>query len=109
MRRVLGLIGSPRKLGNCEIIVKEVFKNLGENWECGLIRLTDLKIFQCTACFVCIEQGKNCNLEDDFNFLLEKIMESESVIISAPCYSLGPAGVIKLIQDRLLILARIRG
>ena len=104
MKKVLGLIGSPRKLGNCEIMVKEVFKNLNGNWEYELIRLTDLKILHCTACFVCTEQGKSCNLEDDFDFLLEKIKESEAVIISAPCYSLGPSGVIKLIQDRLLLM-----
>jgi len=51
MKKVLGIIGSPRKLGNCEILVKEVCRNIGEDYILKMVRLSTLDIQPCRACY----------------------------------------------------------
>jgi hypothetical protein len=36
MKKIVGLIGSPRKLGNSELIVKEISRNIPEDLEARL-------------------------------------------------------------------------
>jgi len=38
MKKILGIIGSPRRLGNSEIVIKEISANLTEPHELKLIR-----------------------------------------------------------------------
>lgn len=102
--KVLGLVASPRKLGNSEIIVKEMMKSLPDNWDKEMIRLSDLRIDLCKACYACLPQGKNCILQDDLNFFLSKIKEADKVIIAAPVYYLGQQTTLKLINDRMIAI-----
>ncbi|MBI2251394.1 MAG: NAD(P)H-dependent oxidoreductase [Armatimonadetes bacterium] len=102
--KILGLIGSRRKLGNTEIIVKEIARNCMEKGaEVNFIRLSDLKIESCSGCMQCVFKASPCPLKDDFYFLLEKIKEAEGIILGTPTYLLAPSGIIKLILDRLYI------
>jgi len=41
MKKVLGIIASPRRLGNCEIMVKEISGHIPEPHELNLLRLSD--------------------------------------------------------------------
>lgn len=102
--KVLGLVASARKLGNSEIIVKEMLKSLPDNWDKKMIRLSDLRIDQCKACYACLPQGKDCILQDDLNFFLSRIREADKVIISAPVYYLGQHTSLKLINDRMIAI-----
>lgn len=106
MKKILGLVASQRKLGNGEILVKEVASATGEDYELDLIRLADLNLELCRGCYTCLIPGKQCPLDDDLYFLAEKMREADGIIISAPCYALGPAAVIKLIGDRVIALAQ---
>ena len=56
MKTILGIIGSPRKLGNCEIMVKEISRNITEPHDLRLLRLTDFDIRPCTGCYACLFQ-----------------------------------------------------
>lgn len=100
--KVLGLVASPRRVGNSEIIVKEVMNLLPPEWDKEMIRLNDLRIDRCKACYVCLPQDKRCYLHDDLNFFLDRIKEADKVIISAPVYFLGQQTILKLINDRLI-------
>lgn len=102
MLKVLGLVASARRLGNSEILAKEMLASLPEHVEKTLIRLTDLEIKQCTACYACLPEGNRCIIQDDFEFLLSHIKQADAVIITAPCYFLGPHTTVKLINDRLI-------
>ena len=68
MKKVLGLIASPRKGGNSELAVREMMRRFPDDWEKGMIRLTDLDIAYCRACYACLSKGKGCVLEDDMAF-----------------------------------------
>jgi multimeric flavodoxin WrbA len=96
---VLGLIGSPRKLGNCEILVKDVASRLGLVSRLDLLRLPSLNILGCKACYQCV-MDKPCPQKDDMHLLLEHIAQAEALIIAAPVYFLDVHSIFKRILDR---------
>lgn len=55
---LLGMIGSPRKFGNSELFIKELYLQLSGSWELKLIRLPEMDIRPCKACYQCLfDQG----------------------------------------------------
>lgn len=100
--KVVGLVSSPRKGGNSEIAVKEILSQLPEDWEKEMIRVNELDIQYCTACYGCVPEGAKCRLKDDLDFLIRKIKHADKVVIAAPAYLLGSHTAIKKVLDRLL-------
>ena len=96
---ILGLIGSPRKLGNCEVFVKEIALSVAEDCKLKLIRMPSLTIEQCLACYRCI-MDQPCPQKDDMESLLQQIVHSDAIIIASPVYFLGSHSIIKRIIDR---------
>jgi multimeric flavodoxin WrbA len=99
--KILGLIGSYRKLGNTEVLVKEALmeaQNLGA--EVSVLRLTDLKIDPCKGCMACAFKQEDCRIPDGWCAFRDRLVESDAVILGTPTYLLGPAGIIKMITDR---------
>jgi multimeric flavodoxin WrbA len=99
VKTILGLIASPRKLGNCEIIVKEIARNVPEPHELKMIRLQSKNIRPCQACYACLENG-DCPLVDDFRYIADHLAAADGVILASPCYLMGLNGVLKLFIDR---------
>jgi NAD(P)H-dependent FMN reductase len=96
---ILGLVCSQRKLGNCELLVKEVARNLRCDYDLKLIRLPSLDIRPCNGCYRCVNEGV-CPIEDDVSFLIREIVSSDALIIAAPVYFLGAHGSVKCLLDR---------
>ena len=99
--KILGLVGSYRKIGNTEVLVKEALmeaQRLGA--EVDILRLTDLRIEPCKGCMACAFKQEECHIPDGWSTFRDKLVERDAVIIGAPTYLLGPAGVIKMITDR---------
>jgi len=44
MKRVLGILGSPRRMGNCELIVKEISARLPEPVELSMVPKNTVKV-----------------------------------------------------------------
>ena len=97
---LLGIVGSPRKHGNSELFVKEVFLNLPGDWELKLVRLPELDIRPCRACYQCLFGDMKCPLDDDFPLALEALSESDAYVVAAPTYLLGPNASLKRFLDR---------
>ncbi|MBZ4654301.1 MAG: NADPH-dependent reductase [Peptococcaceae bacterium] len=100
-KKVLGLVASPRRMGNCEMLLKEIML-AGEDWEKEIIYLHELEIKPCKACYRCLPSGALCPEKDDFNYLLDKIAQSDGIILATPCYFLGPNAILKNIMDRFI-------
>lgn len=106
MTTILGIVGSARRWGNSELLTRQGL--LGAQTEGALVRavrLTDLHLESCTGCMRCVLGGKPCPLDDDMPWLIDSIQAADGVILAAPTYFLGPAAVLKLVLDRLLMLA----
>ncbi len=99
MKQVLGIIASQRQLGNCEIMVKEVSRQLEVPHRLQLLRLPDFRLRYCNGCYRCLSRG-GCVLNDDLNVILEAIAAADAVILAAPTYFLGAHACLKGLVDR---------
>ncbi|MCP4745752.1 MAG: flavodoxin family protein [Desulfobacteraceae bacterium] len=104
MKRVLALIASPRNLGNCEIMVKEISRNIPEPHELRLLKLPAFDLQSCRGCYTCLFKEKGCILKDDFGQIADEILAADAYILAAPTYFLGPASSVKRLVDRFLAL-----
>jgi len=99
--KILGLNGSERKLGNTEILVKEALMGAEEEGaQVEMLRLTDCKMLPCDGLAPCVFGNSRCNLNDDFNFVLDKIFDSDGLVLGTPCYILESTAIIKQFIDR---------
>lgn len=102
MKKVLGLVVSERSLGNSELLVKEIMGSVSEPCSREMIRLTELSIQPCRACYRCLSPGIRCRINDNFNFIIDSITGADALIIGVPVYFLGPHGQFKMLTDRLM-------
>jgi len=98
MKRVLGIIGSPRRMGNCELMVKEIAARLPEPAELSMVRLVEKDIRPCKACYRCLTG--DCPHQDDFGAVLDAIVAADGVIVAAPVYLLGAHSSLQRFLDR---------
>jgi NAD(P)H-dependent FMN reductase len=105
MATLLGMVGSARPWGNSELLVRQVLRGAQtEGATVQMIRLTDLRLASCTGCMRCVLGGKPCGLDDDMAWLVKAMQAAEGLVLVAPTYFLGPAAVVKLALDRLLMV-----
>ena len=98
--QVLGIVGSPRRGGNTEILIDEVLAGAEEAG--ALIEkviLNELNINPCQACNNCYKTGQ-CIQNDDMLELLEKMELSDLWILGTPIYWWGPTAQFKAFLDR---------
>lgn len=100
MKTLLGLIGSPRRLGNSELMVKEIFRQLPEAWELKLLRLPALDIKPCKGCYQCLFGKKRCVQKDDFQFVLDALAKADAYVVATPTYLFGANASLKQFLDR---------
>ncbi|WP_319525042.1 flavodoxin family protein [uncultured Desulfosarcina sp.] len=100
MKKVLGIVGSARRLGNCEIMVKEVFRGLDQPCELRLLRLTDFRIEPCRGCYACLFRDGTCSIGDDCSVVVDAIAAADALILAAPAYFLGAHSSLKRFLDR---------
>lgn len=99
--KILGLNGSERRLGNTEILVKEALMGAEEEGaRVEILRLTDYNLMPCDGLAQCVFGNTGCILKDDFNFVMDKIFESDGLILGTPCYILESTAIIKQLIDR---------
>lgn len=100
MKKILGIIASKRRLGNCELMVKEIGRQIAVPHDLQLLRLPDFNLDYCTGCFRCLAKQADCVLKDDLHQLLETIAGADAIILSVPTYVLGAPACLKTLLDR---------
>jgi multimeric flavodoxin WrbA len=106
--KILGIVCSPRKSGNTEILVEEALANakaLGAKIELEFI--ADKNIAPCDGCESCSVTGR-CNVEDDMQELYSKLMEADGIILGTPVYFWGMTAQAKALLDRTFIFRKER-
>jgi multimeric flavodoxin WrbA len=99
-RSVLGIVGSPRRNGNTEILVDEVLNAAEENGAAvHKVVLSKLDIGPCRACDSCRKTGK-CVQKDDMEDLVTKMKNSDVLVLGTPIYWWGPTAQFKAFLDR---------
>jgi multimeric flavodoxin WrbA len=100
VRNLLGIVCSPRKFGNSELFIKECYRQLRGDWKLTLLRLPELDIQPCRACYQCLFGEMRCPRDDDFPMALQALVDSDAYIVAAPTYLLGPNASLKRFLDR---------
>jgi len=98
--KVLGILGSPRKGGNTELLLEEALKGAGaEGAEVESLRLTDYNIIPCKECLACFKDG-NCIILDDMAKIYPKLLEADVIILASPIFFYGVTAWAKGFIDR---------
>lgn len=87
--KVLGINCSPRKGGNTELLIREVFKPLEEEGiKTEFFQLGGQEVSGCIACMKCKKKAdKKCHHKNDLiNKCIEKMLKADGIIIGAPVY-----------------------
>jgi len=100
MKTLLGIVASPRKYGNSELLVKEVHRCLKGEWRLRLARLPELNIGPCRACYKCLSGSMRCARDDDFGLVLDALVHCDAYAVAAPAYFLGANASLKRLLDR---------
>ena len=104
--KVIGLNGSPRKNWNSAQMLEHALKGAAAaGAETQLIHLIDLNATGCRSCFACKRIGGKsfgrCAVRDDLTDILNRILEADAVIISAPVYFGDVPGMVRNLFERL--------
>ena len=98
--KVIGIVGSPHKRGNTEIITAHALKAIEEEGiDTTLIRLAGLNIGGCIACDSCIKKEK-CSIDDDFFPVYRKMKAADGIILASPVYYGSATALIKGLMER---------
>lgn len=103
MVNILAILCSPREDGNSSSIADAVTDGaMGLSTNIiDLYRIDRLRnIRGCHACLECKKNGR-CVINDDISDILEKIRDSDCVIIATPVYFGGPSAQFKILEDRM--------
>lgn len=108
--RLLGISGSPRKVGNTATMVKfalEWAETLGYV-ETEFLSLADYKLTPCTGCMKCfgwrakVEDGYKCyDSDDDIKILGPKVAQCDGLLIGFPVYAGGEPGILRILMEKL--------
>ena len=98
--KALGVVCSPRKGGNTEILMQEALtgaKDCGAKTELLTIYNRDIK--PCDGCSSCEKTGK-CHIKDDMQEIYLKLLDADAIIWGSPVYFCSATAQAKIIIDR---------
>jgi len=98
--KVLGIMGSPRRQSNTEILLDKALEGAREaGAEVEKVLVLKLKISPCLEIYACLKDG-NCAIKDDMQLLYKKLQEADHIIFASPIFFYGITSQAKAIIDR---------
>ena len=98
--KALGIVGSPRKGGNTELLMAHTLKAIAEEGiETELLSLAGKDIRYCTACMACRGTEK-CSIDDDLMPIYTNMKEADAIIFGSPVYFQGATGLTRAFLER---------
>jgi multimeric flavodoxin WrbA len=102
MKRILAVMGSPRRNGNTHILVSKIIEGAKAGGAVvDELFLGDLTIRECDGCHACWK-GKECSKDDDMRAIYQGIIRSDVIIFGTPVYWYGPTALMKAFIDRFV-------
>jgi len=106
MKKVTAFIGTLSRKATYQA-VQEFEKNLKQNSDIDFeyVFLSDYRLEFCRGCKQCFLKGEEyCPAKDDRDLLLEKMENSDGVILASPTYTFQVAARMKNLLDRLAFI-----
>ncbi len=102
--KVLLINGSPRPNGNTFTLLKEAASQFEKNGiDSEIINIGNTPVHGCTACSACRrDKEHHCIFADDIcNQLIDRMSESDAVIVGSPVYYGQPNGAVLSLLQRM--------
>ena len=100
--KVLGIVGSPRKDGNCDVLVKEFLD--AADAQTDYVFLNEEDLAGCNACMGCVEG--DCIIDDDGNEIIAKLLDADVLVFASPIYYGQMTAQAKAFVDRFYQVSR---
>jgi multimeric flavodoxin WrbA len=98
--KVLGIMGSPRRQSNTELLLDKALAGAHEaGAEVEKVLVSKLKITPCLEIYACLKDG-NCSIKDDMKPLYDRLLEADHVILASPIFFYGITAQAKALVDR---------
>ncbi|KKG16199.1 iron-sulfur protein [Methanosarcina sp. 2.H.T.1A.6] len=98
--KVIGIVGSPRKNGNTNVLVQQVLEGAAEaGAETRTFFLNEMNYRGCQGCNYC-KAHEECKLEDDLVEVFNEIAAADGVVFGSPIYFAQFTGQMRLFLDR---------
>ncbi|MBI2353670.1 MAG: flavodoxin family protein [Deltaproteobacteria bacterium] len=107
--KVTAFNGSPRRGGNTSLLIGHVFAALQkEGIETELVQVGGERLHGCVACYKCFtNKDRRCAVADDIaNDCIERMLESDGIIIGSPTYFAALTPETKALIDRCGMVSR---
>jgi multimeric flavodoxin WrbA len=104
IKKVLVLLGSPRKKGNSTYLAEMIASGAkSRGADVKFVSLHGLTIKPCNACNACKKpKARGCAIKDDMQPIYEAMLESDAWVIASPVYWFTLSAQTKLWMDRCL-------
>lgn len=101
-KKILVLSASPRKGGNSDILCDEFILGAKESGnQVEKIFVANKKINYCIACGYCKQNEGNCVHKDDMTKILEKMLDTDVIVMATPVYFYSMDAQMKTLIDRV--------
>ncbi len=109
-KKVLILLGSPRKKGNSAILADQIAKGAkAAKARVETVYLQGKKIAPCNSCYACQKKNsKGCSIKDDMQEIYLKLIEADAWVIASPVYWFTVSAQTKIFMDRCFGLPAYR-
>lgn len=99
--KVVAITGSPRENSNTEFYINVTLEALQKQGiETELIKLREKTIKHCKGCYGCVQVKKCITDDDDFQWVLGKVIEADGLILGSPVYHSAITADLKAFLDR---------
>ncbi len=96
----IGIVGSPRKGGNTEMLTSHRLKAMAEEGlDTELVRMAGLDIRGCNACGYCFK-NEGCSIEDDARAVFDKMTGADAIVVGSPVYYSSATSLVKGLLER---------
>ena len=106
-RKIIGISGSPVRKGNVDAFLGSIMALAVEKGlEAKTIHLSRMDIKNCIHCNFCLakqKQDKYCSLEDDAQWVFEKLERADIIVFASPVYFMRTSGLMATFIDRLRV------
>jgi multimeric flavodoxin WrbA len=105
-KKVLILLGSPRKKGNSATLAERIAAGAeAAGAEVEQVYINGLKISPCQSCYACQKpDSTGCAVDDDMQPLYLKLKEADAWVWASPVYWFNMSAQTKLVMDRMFAL-----
>lgn len=100
--KIIAFNGSPRKKGNTSLLIDAVLEGASSaGADVTHVRLQDINMKGCQACYACKENPGVCALKDDLTPYLHAVKDSAGIVFGCPIYMFRLSGQMKIWVDRM--------